>query len=473
MGGRGPLPRRRRRAPRRDVRDLRAAAERHRRAPHGPRAERLDAGLPDPLAPHARLRHALAAGLRPRGHLDPERGREAADRRGHLAPGDRPRGVPRAHLGLARAHGQDDHGPVPPARLLARLLARALHDGRRVRRRRDDVLRPALGGRLDLPREPDRQLVPVPPDRDLRPRGRARRDGRRADLRPVPVRRRLRLDHDRHRPAGDDPGRRRRGGASRRPALSERDRQGGRRAGRRAARARDRRRARRAGVRLGRAEDHAGARSEGLRDRPRSRPGDDHGDRAGRPHDRRGLRGARSGRCGRASPRLAEGARPAREARELPARGRHLRALPLADRAARLAAVVVPDGRARGARDRGAPSPPRPASTPRASTASRSSRSRTRRTGASPGSSGGAIRSRSGPVRTVTRPAPGRRPTPARSAARRRSSARRTFSTRGSRPPSGRSPRSAGRRRRPSSTATTPATSTSRRARSSASGRTG
>ncbi len=69
--------------------DLRAAAERHRRAAHGPRAQRLDAGLPGPLAPDARLRHALAARLRPRRHLDPERRREAAARRGQLAPGDR------------------------------------------------------------------------------------------------------------------------------------------------------------------------------------------------------------------------------------------------------------------------------------------------------------------------------------------------------------------------------------------------
>ena len=63
-------------------------------------------------------------------------------------------------------------------------------------------------------------------------------------------------------------------------------------------------------------------------------------------------------------PRLAGRARPAREARALPPLGRHLRALPLADRAARLAAVVVPDGRARAPRDRGArgaarPLPPR------------------------------------------------------------------------------------------------------------------
>ena len=54
---------------------------------------------------------------------------------------------------------------------------------------------------LDLPREPDRQLVPVPPDGDLRPRGRARRDGRHAHLRALPLRRRVGLDHDRDRAA--------------------------------------------------------------------------------------------------------------------------------------------------------------------------------------------------------------------------------------------------------------------------------
>ena len=55
-----------------------------------------------------------------------------------------------------------------------------------------ELLRPPLGPRLDLPREPDRQLVPVPPDRDLRSRGGARGDGRRAHLRPLPVCRRRR-----------------------------------------------------------------------------------------------------------------------------------------------------------------------------------------------------------------------------------------------------------------------------------------
>ena len=63
-----------------------------------------------------------------------------------------------------------------------------------------------------------------------------------------------------------------------------------------------------------------------------------------------GFEGLDAGGGRRARRRLAEGARPAREARELPALGRHLRALPLAHRAARLAAVVVPDGRARARR---------------------------------------------------------------------------------------------------------------------------
>ena len=77
-----------------------------------------------------------------------------------------------------------------------------------------------------------------------------------------------------------------------------------------------------------------------------------------------GFEGLDQRRGRRARGRVAEGARPAREARELPPLGRHVRALPLADRAARLAAVVVPDGRARPPGDRGArgaarPLPPR------------------------------------------------------------------------------------------------------------------
>ena len=99
------------------------------------------------------------------------------------------------------ATGPHDHGPVPPPRRLARLRARALHDGRRLHRGRDALLRPPLGPRLDLPREPDRQLVPVPRDGDLRPRGRARGDRRRAHVRALPVRRRVRA-RSRSRPCG-------------------------------------------------------------------------------------------------------------------------------------------------------------------------------------------------------------------------------------------------------------------------------
>ena len=106
-----------------------------------------------------------------------------------------------ADVGLARADGPDDHGPVPAARRVGRLLARAVHDGRRVRPRRDDVLRTSLGARLDLPGEPDRQLVPVPRDGDLRPRGRARREGRHALPDRLPVRRRRRR-RSRSRPCG-------------------------------------------------------------------------------------------------------------------------------------------------------------------------------------------------------------------------------------------------------------------------------
>ena len=81
------------------------------------------------------------------------------------------------------------------------------------------LLRPPLGPGLDLPRQPDRQLVPVAPDGALRPRARARGGRRRAHLRALPAGRRLGLDHDRHRPSGDDPRRRRRRGASGRRAL--------------------------------------------------------------------------------------------------------------------------------------------------------------------------------------------------------------------------------------------------------------
>ena len=157
-----------------------------------------------------------------------------------------------------------------------------------------------------------------------------------------------------------------------------------------------------------------------------------------------GFEGLDAGRGRRARRRLAQRARPAREARALPALGRHVRALPHADRAARLAAVVVRDGRARAPGDRGAARRAASSTTPRASTASRSSRSSRRPTGASRASSGGATRSRSGRAPTATGPARGRSRARAPSAARPSSCATPTCSTRGSRRRSGRSRRSAG-----------------------------
>ena len=54
---------------------------------------------------------------------------------GLTPPRHRTRRVRRAHVGVARGDRPDDHGPVPAPRGIARLLARALHDGRRVRPR--------------------------------------------------------------------------------------------------------------------------------------------------------------------------------------------------------------------------------------------------------------------------------------------------------------------------------------------------
>ena len=82
----------------------------------------------------------------------------------------------------------------------------------------------------------------------------------------------------------------------------------------------------------------------------------DHRDRPRRPdeRERRRPRGEDAGGSRPGDSRVAEGARPPREAGALPALGRHVRALPHADRAARLAAVVGGDGGAAQAGARGA-----------------------------------------------------------------------------------------------------------------------
>ena len=91
----------------------------------------------------------------------------------------------RVRPGVARALRRHDHEPVPAARRLARLPAHALHDGRGLLPRGHALVRPPLRARLDLPREPDRQLVPARQDGALGPRGRARGRRRHALVHPA------------------------------------------------------------------------------------------------------------------------------------------------------------------------------------------------------------------------------------------------------------------------------------------------
>src|SRR5206468_2852844 len=93
-----------------------------------------------------------------------------------------------------------------------------------------------------------------------------------------------------------------------------------------------------------------------LRDRPRPRASRADGDRLGRPHERVGARARRAdaGGGGRADPLVVPRPRPDRQARGVPALGEAVRALREPDRAADLAAVVVPDGGAQAAGPRGA-----------------------------------------------------------------------------------------------------------------------
>ena len=193
---------------------------------------------------------------------------------GDDAPGARPRGVRRARLGVARR--------APAATIMGqfRRLGASL-DYERERFTMDDayvargdaLLRPPLGRGLDLPREPDRQLVPVPPDGDLRPRGRARRDGRHAHLRRATrsptARAHIAIATV---AAGDHPRRRRRRRPSRTTSATA-TRSAARSSSRTSSGAvpviADERVEPR--VRHGRAQDHARPRPARLRDRPRPR----------------------------------------------------------------------------------------------------------------------------------------------------------------------------------------------------------
>ncbi len=274
------------------VRDLHPSAQRDRRVAHGPRSERVDPGPAHSPAPDARLQHDLAARLRPRRDRDAERDREGAREGRPDAARPRPRGLRRAHLGLAREVRRRDHGAATAARRVARLPARADDDGRGLRAGGAEVVRAPARARIPLPGQPDRQLVPALRERDLRSRGEPRGDRRHAVHDPLSAGRRLRAHQDCDSASADDARRRRRRRAPGRRPLPRPGRQGGRASDRRPEAADHRGRARRPRVRHRRGEDHARSRPDGLGDRPRPRVGRTDGDRPRRAHERRG-RGVR------------------------------------------------------------------------------------------------------------------------------------------------------------------------------------
>ena len=203
-----------------------------------------------------------------------------------------------------------------------------------------------------------------------------------------------------------------------------------------------------------------------LRDRAAPRPAGDQRDRRGRPDHRRGARAVRRDDDRRGpggGRRRAPRAGPDRPHRAVHAHGAVLAPLRRADRAARVAAVVHADGRARPAGDRGRPLPAGCGSTPTPSAGATSTGSRTSARGASRASCGGATRSPSGTAAMRRTSAPTRRRARAGSAIP-------TCSTRGSRARCGRSRRSAGRRTPPSCARSIRPTSSRRRGTSSSCG---
>ena len=152
-----------------------AAAECHRHAAHGPRVPAHAAGRADPLPPHARLRHAVADGHRPRRHRHRDGGRRATSRAGKPDPRRTgPRRLHRTRLAVEAGIGRHHRAADAPHGRLGRLVARALHHGRGPVDGRGRDLRAPVRRRPDLSRPAPGQLGPGAEDRDLRPRSRQR-----------------------------------------------------------------------------------------------------------------------------------------------------------------------------------------------------------------------------------------------------------------------------------------------------------
>ena len=197
-----------------------AAAERHRHAAHGPRLPAHAHGRAHPLAPHARRRHAVAAGHRPRRHRHADGGR---------APARRAR-ASSASTSAARhsssASGSGRSSPAAPSRAqmrrlgdLGRLVARHVHHGPGPVARGHRSVRAPARGRPDLPRQAPGELGPGAADRGLRSRSAVARK-RTAALAPaLSARGRQRPRRRRHHAPGDHARRHRRGRESGRRAL--------------------------------------------------------------------------------------------------------------------------------------------------------------------------------------------------------------------------------------------------------------
>ena len=270
------------------------AAERHRRAAHGARAQRLDAGRAGPDEPDAGAQRALDPRHRPRRDRHPGGGREGAARRRHRAATSS--AARRSSSGSGSGRRSTARGSSSSYK---RLGASCDYERERFTldegyvTRRLPRLQAALRQGLHLPRQLHGQLGPGLALGDLRPRGREPRGRRHPLLDRLPGRG-LRPGPDRrHRAAGDDARRHRRRREPRRRALRRPGRPALRPAAGRPPPADHRRRARRPRVRHRRAEDHPRPRPQRLRDRPQARARGDRRDRRGRPHDRGGGRAVR------------------------------------------------------------------------------------------------------------------------------------------------------------------------------------
>ena len=163
------------------------AAERHRRAACRPCLQQHAAGHPHPLAPDARLRHALAARPGPCRHRHPAAGRAQAD--GEIATAAAPTCSARNSSAMVwewkRQSGDTIINQLKRLGASCDWSAQRLHHVRRPRRARGrggqfprrgaQGLCRSLQQGPDLPRQAAGELGPAFRDRDLRPRGREHR----------------------------------------------------------------------------------------------------------------------------------------------------------------------------------------------------------------------------------------------------------------------------------------------------------